>query len=281
MVRVMKRQRYERSTLNGGQVVLLELLYKYRFGNRALIGNSLGLKVGSSLHERLEVLVKYGYVGKRLDIRSKALNKPAAYYVASKGIKALQALPDHEHIGAPAVRLSYQNKKTVHDEFVAHILNIYECTQCLQRQYPSLKIFTERDTSRYGYFPKHSPEVFLSLPTDNPEQPHRFFFDIVRDRRPRRDLDNKLTNYVEFFDDDGWEETESELPVILLVSEWGSSERSIQRSTRALLNRLDSTLRIYTTTANAIRNAVEIKAIWTDIQDTDELVALDDIPINP
>jgi hypothetical protein len=280
MVRVVKKK-YERSVLNLGQIAVLELVYKYRFGTRSLIGSSLGLKSGTSLYERLEVLVKNGYVGKRSDIRSKAINKPAAYYVTSKGIKVLQALPGHEHITDQAIRLSYQNKGTVRDEFIAHILNVYELTQTIERQYPTLKVFTERDISRYSYFPERLPEAFLSLPTDDPEAPHRFFFDVVRDRQPRRTLDVRLTNYVEFFDDGGWDDTESELPVILLVCEWAPSERSIQRSTRALLSRLDSTMRVYTTTANAIRNSDESLAIWTDIQDVDELISLDDISVNP
>jgi len=275
----MKRQKYERSILNNGQVALLESVYKYRFGNRQLIGSSLGIKVGSSLHEKLEVLVKRGYLGKRLDVRSKALHKPAVYYATAKGVKALQALPGHGHIKEPAIRLSYQNKNTVRDDFIAYILNIYELTQHLQRQYPSLKVFTERDVGRYDYFPPRLPDAVLSLPADDPKQPHRFFFDIVRDRRPRRDLEHKLANYVEFFDDGGWDKTESELPVMLLVSEWGPSERSIQRSVRALLNRLDSNLRVYTATARALENSATNKAVWSDVNDTEDPVALEDIPV--
>lgn len=267
--------------LSDKQIALLELVYSCRFGTREYIGSSLGISSGSSLHERLEVLVKNEYLGKRKDIRSQALNKPTAYYVAPKGIRALQALPGHEHIGEQAQRLSYQNKSTVRDEFVAHTLNIYELALCLNGQYPGLKAFTPRETARYTYFPDKLPDRFISLPSDDPEQPHRFFFDVVPDRQSRRVLEARLQNYAEFFDDGGWDETGSPLPVLLLVSEWGPSERGIQRFVRKVLDRLDSELRVYTTTANAIRGSTGNLEVWTDIQDTDELVNLTDISVNP
>jgi hypothetical protein len=268
--------------LSDKQVALLELIYKYRFGTREYIGSSLGINSGSSLHERLEVLAGHEHLGKRKDMRSQALNKPIVYYVAPKGIKALQAMPGHEHIGEQAMRLSYQNKSTVHDEFVTHILNLYELTLCLHRQYPGLKTFTPHETIRYSYFPDKLPDRFLSLPSDSPEQPHRFFLDVVRDRQSSRVLESRLENYVEFFDDDGWDETNTPIPVMLLVSDWGPSEHRIQRSTRKLLDRLDSELRVYTTTAGTIRNATASSlAIWTDIQDIDELMSLTDISVTP
>lgn len=116
--------------LNKGQIEILELLYKYRFGTRKLLGSSLGINSGTSLFERLEVLEKQEYIGKRIDIRSGGLNKPIAYFVAPKGLKALQSLPDHEYIDDRAVRLSYQNKSTLHDGYIAHILNIFTYALC-------------------------------------------------------------------------------------------------------------------------------------------------------
>jgi hypothetical protein len=273
------KHRHQRA-LNSKQIELLELIYTCRFGTREYIGNSLGINSGSSLHERLEILVSDGYLGKRKDIRSRALNKPTVYYLAPKGIRVLQALPEHEHIDERAMRLSYQNKSTVRDEFVAHNLNVYELTLRLCKQYSALKAFTPRETARYAYFPDKPPDRFMSLPSDSQEHPHRFFFDLVPDRQSRRILENRLQNYVEFFEDGGWDETQSPLPVLLLVSEWGPSERGIQRFARKVLDKLDSELRIYTTTTNLIQSA-DTLAVWTNIQDTDERVNLTGISVNP
>jgi hypothetical protein len=266
--------------LSDKQVALLELVFKFRFCTREYIGSSLGISSGSSLHERLELLSAHEYLGKRKDTRSQALNKPVVYYVSPKGIRALQALPGHEHIGERELRLSYQNKATVSDEFVAHTLSLYGLTLCLCKQYPDLKAFTPRETARYAYFPEEPPDRFLSLPNDT-NQPHRYFLDIVRDRQSRRILEHRLQNYIEFFDDGGWEETGSPVPVLLLVSEWGPSERSIQRFVRKLLEKADTELRIYTATTNAVIETTDNIAIWADVEDMDERVSLTDIPVNP
>jgi hypothetical protein len=271
----------EQRKLSDKQVALLELVLKFRFGTREYIGNSLGISSGSSLHERLELLSTHGYLGKRKDPRSQALNKPVVYYVAPKGIRALQVLPGHQHIGEQELRLSYQNKATVSDGFVAHTLNLFELTLCLSRQYPNLKAFTSRETAHYTYFPEEPPDRFLSLPDDTIGQSHRYFLDIVRDRQSRRILEHRLQSYIEFFDDGDWEETGSPVPVLLLVSEWAPSERSIQRFVRKLLEKADADLRIYTATADAVLGATDNLAIWTAVEDTDEHVSLTDIPVNP
>jgi hypothetical protein len=280
MVRVV-RQNYVRSVLNSGQIKVLELVYKYRFVSRQLLANSLGVKPENGLYEKLEILVKNGYLGKRFDKQLKLQNVPAAYYLSPAGIRSLQALPGHEYIGEPAIRLSYQNKTNVSNDFIASTLSVYEHTQLLQNQYPGLQVFTKRDTGRYDYFPQQLPDSFLSTPSDDPEHPHRFFFDIVSDRQPRSVLDRRIANYVEFFDGGGWDETGSELPVILLLSEWGPAERRIQRSVMSQLSRLESDLRVFTSTTTAVEKVTADKAVWTAIGEVDELVALDDIPVNP
>jgi hypothetical protein len=279
MSRVLK-QKYVRNSLNGGQVAVLELLYKYRFGSRQLLASSLGVKAENGLYQKVEVLVKAGYVGKRFDKRLKLQGMPVGYYLTTKGLRALQALPDHNYINDQAMRISYKDK-TVSNDFIAHTLSVYEHTQSLTRQYPGLKTFTRRDMSRYDYFPEQLPDAFLSLRSDDPEQPHRYFFDIVSDRTPRYVLDKRLANYAEFFESDIWEGTGSALPVTLLLSEWSPAEKRIQRSVAAQLNQLDSEMRVFTSTTTALEQSDDNRAIWTDVTDTDELLSFEAISVNP
>jgi hypothetical protein len=266
--------------LNTSQINLLQLIHKYRFATRQLIAISLASIKGSALHEKLETLYKQDLLSKRRDIRSIGLNKPIVYYLTPKALKILMAVLPEGTIDDADIRLSYQHKSYVTDDFIAHTLNIYELTQKLQRLHQDLKVFTPRETRQYAYFPEKLPDAFLSLPTGD-NNPKRFFFDIVRDRQPRRVVDYKLTLYNEFFEAGGWDETESAWPSILLICEWSPAERSIQRSTSAQLDRLGSDLRVYTSTALAVSKADNNKAIWTDVSDTDELMELATIPINP
>lgn len=276
MVRSSK-QKYARSTLNTGQISLLELVYKYRFVSRQLVAERLYITYGSSIYEKLEVLVKGEYLGKRFDKRLKLQAMPAAYCITPKGLRVLQQQPDHEHITDSIIKGSYKDK-TVSQSFITHTLNVYKYTNLLKRHYPALKVFTRRDIARYEYFPSQPPDAFLSLPSDDPKHPKRFFFDLVSDSLPRFALDKRIANYCEFFDEGGWEVTGSELPTILLLSEWGPAEKRIQRNVRAQLNRSDmEELAVYTSTTTAVGNMTAEGEIWTSVEYTDELEALSSI----
>jgi hypothetical protein len=269
--------KYIRNKLNTGQIQVLDLVYKYRFVSRQLLAGSLGVKPENGLYEKLEILVAHGYLGKRLDKRTTLENVPAAYYLTPQGLKYLQALPGYEYVNDQAFQESYRDKSIVGNRFIAHQLTVYRQTQALQKMYPELKVFTPRDMNQYRYFPKRLPDAFLSLKSDDPDQPLRFFFDIVPDRQPRGDLVNKLTTYIEFFDVGGWDETGSEFPKLLLLCEWSPSERSIQRTVRSHLSKLDSELQVFTSTATALKNIAPGRAIWTATDDEDELITLYDI----
>lgn len=267
-------QKYVRSTLNTGQISLLELVYKYRFGSRNLIAESLNIKYGSGIYEKLEVLVKGEYLGKRFDKRLKLQALPAAYYITSKGLRVLQQQPDHKYITDGTVKASYKDK-TVSQDFITHTLNVYKYTNLLKRRYPALKVFTRRDMSRYSYFPSQLPDTFLSLPSDDPKRPKRFFFDLVPNNLPRHALNRRVANYCEFFDEGGWDTTESELPAILLLGESGTTEKRIQRNVRLQFNRLDmGELAVYTSTTKALEHMTNDATIWTSVEDSDELAAL-------
>jgi DNA-binding MarR family transcriptional regulator len=267
------KRKYVRSKLNTGQIAILEQLYKYRFASRMLLADSLGLKAGSSLHEKLEVLNKRGYIDKRFDKRLKLQGVPVAYYLTPDGWRVLQKLPKYDFIDQSFIKTTYSDKR-VGIDFVADTLNVHQHTKLLQKQYPGLKVFTKRELGRYSYFPELAPDALLSLPSNDPNQPHRFFFDIIPDRTPRTALFRRIKSYCDFFEG-GWDDTDSEIPVILLVSEWGPAERSLQRQVARILRTEASDLQAYTTTTTAIEKVVDNKAIWTPVDDTDELISLD------
>jgi len=260
-----------RSVLKQGQIDILELLYKYRFGSRQLIADSLNIKAGSSLHEKLDVLIKHGYINKRLDKAQKLYGMPVAYFLTPKGLKFMQSLPNHEYITESVIKSSYRDKSTSLG-FITHTLDAYRLITALKRKYPGLKAFTRREMSKYSYFPTMLPDAFLSIKVN--DQPKRFFFDLVPDLNMRRILDVRLTNYADFFDRGGWDITDSELPCLLLVADKGSAERRLQRVTRVLRNKYDIDSDIFTSTITAITSPNSECAVWSDINDPDELQSL-------
>lgn len=263
----------KRSALKQGQIDILEVLYKYRFGSRQLVADSLGIKAGSSLYEKLNVLIKHGLVAMRQEKRLKLLGVPAAYYLTPKGLKSLQALDGHDHITEATIKASYRDK-VLSQTFVSHALDVYRYTNALKRQYPDLKVYLRRDMSRFSYFPDSPPDAFLSLKLD--DTPQRFFLDVIPDSLPRNILDRRITGYAEFFDEGGWDATNSELPSLLLITEKGTTESRTRRATRAALSRadIDDELEAYTTTFAALDNIDKSYGIWTNIDEPDELVSL-------
>ena len=128
--------------------------------------------------------------------------------------------------------------------------------------------------SRYSYFPDNPPDVFLSLKVDG--VPHRFFLDIIPDSLPRKPLDDRITGYAEFFEEGGWEVTNSEYPKLLFVTERGATETRTRRIIRAALSRadMDDEIQAYTTTFAALQNMDASGRIWTSVDDPDELLSL-------
>lgn len=266
----------KRSSLKQGQIDILELLYKYRFGSRQLLADSLGINGGSNLYEKLEVLIKHDLIGKRQEKHLKLLGIPAAYYLTPKGLRRLQALPDHGFITDSIIKTSYKDK-SVSQTFVNHTFKVYQLTNILQYHHDGLKVYLRRDMSRYSYFPDNPPDAFLSLASD--DTPRRFFLDVIPDALPKYIFDRRITDYCRFFEDGGWDMTNSERPALLFIAEKGATETRSSRIVRAVLNRLEleDEIEAYTTTFTAIENVDGEAKIWTNVDTSDELVALSGI----
>ncbi len=263
----------KQSHLNPSQIELLEILYKYRFSNRQLIAESLGINAGSSLHERLRVLLKHGFIGMRLEKRLKLVGMPAAYYLTPKGMRALRVVPDHAFITDSVIKASYKDK-AVGQAFITHTMNIHRYTNALRHQYEGLRVFTKREMSRYSYFPSQLPDAFLSLPTDDPLQPKRFFLDFIPDALPSYRLDRRLARYCQFFDEGGWDISGTEVPALLFIGERAGTERRIRRIAQSIFRKTDADeLVALTTTTSALSKSQE-SAVWSSIEEPDELHAL-------
>lgn len=264
-----------RSTIKQSQIDILEVLYKYRFGSRVLLAHTLSVN-DSTLYKKLMVLVKYGLVGVKSDNDTKIKGFPAAYYLTPNGMRFLASLPNHEHITQSVVASTYKDS-TVTQAFINQTLRIYAQGNSLSESLPSLRIFSRRDMSRYSYFPKPLPDAFLSLKTN--AQPKRFFLDVIPDSTPTKPFYQRINSYMEFFDEGGWDVVSTEPPILLFTCETGATERRVRRTAKASIYKAEADVDIaaYTTTFGAIENLRENQAIWTSLDDPDELLALSEL----
>ncbi|GAC1388215.1 MAG: hypothetical protein NVSMB37_8000 [Candidatus Saccharimonadales bacterium] len=256
--------------LHNGQLAILELLYKYRFGSRQLLARSLGVKADSNLHEKLIVLSKHGYIGRVYDTSFRFLGKPIIYYLKMAGLRVLQTLPNHEFITDKDMRASYRPASL---EFMFDTIAIYELTLALQQAYPGLRAFTKRDMQRYSYFPQDRPDVMLSLPSDRNE-PRRFYLDYIPTRRPNFTVVKKIVLYAEFFEDGGWAPISSSPAVILLVAEQPYQEKTLQQLIRRKFDCLGiDNCNVYTSNCQSLLTDAAA-AVWTNTAQTEFPVRL-------
>ena len=267
----------KRSVLRQGQIETLGLLYKYRFGSRQLIAEGLGVKAGSNIYEKLNVLIKHGLVAKRYDKSLRLRGLPAAYHLTPKGIRILQSLNDWSYITEAIIRSSYRDKN-ISQSFINHTLDVYGYTNMLAKTYPALRVFTRRDMSRYSYFPSTQPDAFLSLRCESETSPRRFFFDFISEDIPRNVIAKRITQYMKFFSDGEWEVTDSQIPFLLFLAAKPAAKKHLMRSARAIRSSLDmeDEISIYTATVDQLLDT-ESGRIWENIDSADNLFPLDEL----
>lgn len=266
-----------RLMLRQGQIEILRLLYKYRFGSRQLIAESLKVKAGSNIYEKLNVLIKHSFVAKRYDKSLRLQGLPAAYYLTPKGLKTLQSLDAWNYITEATIRSSYRDKN-ISQSFINHTLDVYSYTNMLAKTYPTLKVFTRRDMSRYSYFPNNPPDAFLSLKTGEETTPKRFFFDFISDDTPRSVIAKRIAQYMQFFSDGEWDATNSQIPILLFLTFKPAIKKYLMRSARAVRGTFDmeDEVAIYAATIDQLLSA-ESSRIWEDIDSADSLFPLDEL----
>ena len=264
----------KRSALKQGQIDILETLYKYRFGSRQLLADSLSIKSGSNLFEKLNVLMKHGFVARRYDKSFKLRGVPAAYYLTPKGLRKLQSIHGSGCVINAIIKASYRDK-VVSQSFVNHVVEVYAHVNKLQHKHPPLKVFLRREMALYSYFPTNPPDAFLSLKTNDGLR--RLFFDVVSKDTPPSTTNRRLVNYMEFFDEGGWDATGSDLPKLLFVLENPAAENRLRRATHAVRSRfdLDDEIEIYTATTENLLG--EDSAIWSNVDEPGELLSLDEL----
>lgn len=263
-----------RSVIKEGQIGILEVLYKYRFGSRTLIANALNISP-VTLHKKLLVLIKHGLIATQYDGRAKIQGKPVAYFLTPKGLRFLQSLEAHEHISEKIIKSSYRDKSLT-EATVTHSLHVFSHILALKRHYRELKAYLRRDMTRFSYFPDTLPDAFLSLSAE--DSTTRFFLDVIPDTQERKPLFQRVSAYIDFFDKGGWDITNTEQPKLLFIAETARAERMIRRIVKGVMSHIepDEEPEIYTTTAKALENMDREALVWTALDD-DELTALSDI----
>ena len=273
MNKQVDKQMNKRLVLKKGQIAILEVLYGGRFCSCRLLADRLGITSGSSLHEKLNVLMRHGFVDRRYDKSFRLRGMPAAYYVTPKGLRQLQLIHGRERVTDAIVKAGYRDR-VVSQAFVNHTVRVCAYINQLQHRYPLLEVLLRREMMLYSYVPANPPDAFLSLRVNDGIRQfgiRRFFLDVVpKDMLPST-IRRRIAGYMSFFDNGGWDEMNSELPKLLLLLEDTAMKRRLERIARAIRSRfdLDDEIEIYIAMAEDLLSG-DTTAIWASIDEIDE-----------
>lgn len=238
--------------LNQNQLTVLELLYRFRFGTTALLANSLGLKNGTFINQRLRILTAQEYIGRKYDKSYKLAGKPATYYLL---LKAFTELRKREDISASALKNMHKDKDAS-DKFIEHCLTVFKVSNHLETICNGrLDFFTKNELVGYEHFPKPLLDGLITLRTsDSPRARERHFFvSVIDSQTPFFVTVRLLTKYIEYGDSGDWEsKMNTRLPRILLVCDTPALEKRLQKQGFRVEDETDNGLKFYTTTLDRL-----------------------------
>lgn len=241
------------------QILILQILYKFRFGTVNLIANYRGVK-RSAVNESLLTLLKDGYINRKYDKKQKIHGESASYFLSSKGIKFLKG----KFIMSEKVIQALYKNKIVSSEFIGHNLAVFKAYLILQKQHKDrYGIFTKAEMAKFNDYPDQQPDLFLGAKDASDKD---YMLDIFL-TEPFFVIKKRIKYYIEHRNEE-WSNSDP-YPSILLVCPDARNETKTIQYTESQLEDFDFLI----TTVKAFLDGSN-PATWTNPTDPEELVTL-------
>jgi hypothetical protein len=265
-----------RKPLNKLQLRLLGSMYKFRFVTSGLIASSSGANV-RVINTRLKVLLDQEYIGRNYDSSYRIKGKQASYYLLPKGIKALSK----QEFTVPKVINSLYRDKQASDDFINHQLGVYRIYVELKRLYPdTFNFFSRSELKKFDdqeIFPEKLPDAYLGRikPSKSQSRPNNLFLDYYEVSKPFYQHRARIKKYIEYAEEEGWQDGLSSAPAILMVCETTPLMRRMVRLARKELETSYEDIRFLATTIDTLKSAKPDTRIWRDAdEEVNDLVSL-------
>jgi len=240
-------------SLNNNQTELLKLLYNFRFATSTLITERLKPKHRESINSRLNILHKYGLIGKHYDKSYKIDRRPAVYFLLSDAFKWLR---QDEDVSESMLKRIYNDRKAS-DSFIDHSLQIFAIANKLESIHDGkLDYFTSSELAEgYDHFPQPLPDGFVSYQKTQRSKPKNFFLHTVSSNKPFFVAARKLDAYIAYAKSDKWSREAEKLLSVLFVCDNDSLEKRLQKHALRIEDDRPSYLRFYTTKSEQLMEA--------------------------
>lgn len=243
-----KQPKYRRP-LNDKQILLLKLLYKFRFITVGLLQTAQGHKYQATHNDRLKVLYDQEFIGRHYNDNYRIDRRYAEYFILPKGIKVLKDLGT---LNSTVLNNLYGDK-TASPQFITHSLGIFDLYNVFRRLYPdTFSFYTKTELTGREDMPQILPDVYLKT-KDAAER--RFYLDAVDDLAGLLLVKRKITSYTKHCDSVEWQETGMTYPNVLLIVERTSSEKTLHKYIEKKLSYSGVDIQFYTTTRQALAEA--------------------------
>jgi hypothetical protein len=265
-----------RKQLNELQTELLQILYKFRFGNVKLISQYQDQTIRNS-NVRLKNLLEQDYIGRFYTSIDRINRRPATYFLLPKAIRLLAAQHPADSKG---LHLLYYNR-SVKPAFVGHWLRLFRLYLKLDELYSNdLEFYSATELADQQQFKKAKPDVFLSFSGKHADMPD-CMFDLIESNISSERIRQRVSRYI-YHQQITTHWSSTSYPCILLLCDNLGLERDVRRMVARTMDYASATKPVYfTTTLKALFGLRSTATpIWSSTQDSDTLLSFDALSIN-
>lgn len=235
MARSKTKPKYRRP-LNTEQVIILELLYKFRFVTTVVVKDYFAeSNPGMNVFRRLETLEEQGFIAKRYFDNYRLMHKPVVYYLLPAGARKISEYRDEDD--EVDVKSIYRDG-SVGERFAMHCVAMCSLYIQLMDEYgDDLEFLSRSDQAGLENLPKQKPDAYLALETDDGTQP--YFIDVLDDDAHLLiDASKKIKRYIDYKKSGDWVlVADMPFPKIVFVCSTEKASKRVQRRCEAILNK--------------------------------------------
>ena len=251
------------------QLQILLLLYRFRFLDRTQIQRFLNHKNHRRIIDWLNDLTSKNIIGRKYSNRLKENTKPAIYYLATKSRKILLSQPEtNEKLLNRVYREKIRSVKLIEHCIFATDFYFYLKKQT-QAKKIKLHFYTKTDLSNYYYLPYQRPDAYIATKEDKTMK--RYFLEIIDEGTPRFMLRSKIRQYIEYFEENTWQEnTGHPNPKLLFVCPNETIKTFLYKHiTQVLGEETEEEIDFYLTTRETVKDSELQGNIWKKVEEED------------
>lgn len=228
---------------------LLDLLYRFRFSTLKLFQRSITDVHYTTIHRRLEALIKRGLVERYYSSDYKIIRKPGRYFLTPRGMDTVMVID--KTAPQQAKMQSYRNKR-VSEEFIERCIRIFEIALNLEAELDrDGGYFSSIQLRIFDYFPHPRPDGFIA--SSDKLDAAFYMVEYCESAKPTFVHIKKLKKYIEYESSEEWNVTNTKFPTLLFICETERVKANIIRKGEYLMDEIDIELRVQQCNQAALR----------------------------